>query len=160
MKSIMKKYLPVLMFPLMAWAQSVQPSDPFEAMLQMQREMDAAMARFHERMMLNSGFDDFMSSRSTLPKINLKAKDGKYILTMEIPGADEKSIDVHAHNHMVSVEAKREEVNDENTTGYYRHERRVSSYSRSVTVPEDADTGNMKVNYKNGILTVIMPKKK
>ena len=159
MRGIFKKFVPVLLLPIIAAAQGVQPADPFEAMLQMQREMDAVMARFHEQMMRDSAFGDFMSTRSTLPKTDLKEKGGKYILSMEIPGADRKSIDVHAKDRMVSVEASREELHDENSTTYYRHERSVSRYSRTVMVPEDADTGNMEVDYKNGILTVTMPKK-
>ncbi len=160
MRGILKKAVPVFLLPIIAMAQGVQPADPFEAMLQMQREMDAAMARFHEQMMRDSAFGDFMSTRSMLPKTDLKEEKGKYILSMEIPGVERKSIDVHAKDQMVSVEARREEVHDENSTTYYRHERRVSSYSRTVMVPDDADTGNMEVDYKNGVLTVTMPKKR
>jgi HSP20 family molecular chaperone IbpA len=150
--------LAIVAAPLLL-AQNLQ-NDPFEAMLQLQREMDAAMARFHEQMMRQNGFGDFMQMQSTLPPVDLKENDGKYILSMEIPGADEKSINIKTQNNFITVSAKREEVQDENDTNYYRHERRVSSFARSLSLPYDADLDHMKTAYKNGILTITMPKKK
>jgi HSP20 family protein len=159
MHAWMKSIAAALVAAPLLLAQNVQ-NDPFEAMLQLQREMDAAMARFHERMMKEEGFDRFMQMQSTQPAVDLKAKDDRYILTMEMPGTDEKSINIKTKDRLLSVTAQREEERDENTTGYYRHERRVSSFARSLSVPDDADLDHMKTTYKNGILTITMPKKK
>jgi HSP20 family protein len=160
MKRIVSFLAALVALPAVLAAQPADNDDPFTAMLQLQREMDAVMARFHDRMMREQGFGDFMPLHATMPKTDLRQKGDTYELTMEIPGADAKSIDIHAENGIVTVTAKREEVRDENESNYYRHERLVSSYARSVLVPADADTEHMKTEYKNGVLTIVMPKKK
>ncbi len=162
MKKKLLTMLAATTLPVMVFAQ--QPpavnDDPFAAMLQLQREMDAAMARFHEQMMKEAGFNDFMQLHASMPAVDLKDAGDHYEMKMNIPGASKKSIDIHAENRIVTVSAKQEEVQDVNESNYYRHERRVSSYMRSVLVPEDADTARMKTEYKNGVLTIIMPKRK
>ena len=161
MKTLIRGTLAALALPAMLAAQpSTVNEDPFTAMLQLQREMDAAMARFHEQMMKEAGFNDFMLLHASMPAVDLKDGGDHYEMKMNIPGASAKSIDIHTENHIVTVSAKQEEVQDVNESNYYHHERRVSSYMRSVLVPEDADTGRMKTEYKNGVLTIIMPKKK
>ncbi len=161
MKRRFKALLAAVTLPVMLSAQTPAYSDdPFEAMLQLQREMDAAMARFHERMMHEAGFGEFMRLHATMPKIDLVDRGERYELSMEIPGADAKSIDIHTQDNILTVTAKREEVVDENASSYYRHERRVSNYARSVLLPEDADAANLKSEYKNGVLTITIPKRK
>ncbi len=163
MKSI-KTILATAVLPLMLAAQSLssapQNDDPFAAMLQLQREMDAAMARFHERMMRNADFGDFMSLHAMMPRVDLVDKGDRYVLSMEIPGADKQSIDIHTENGILTVTAKREEVREDKNDTYVRHERSVSSYARSVMLPADADAEHLKSDYKNGVLTVTVPKKK
>ncbi len=160
MKKKITTALAAAALPIMLFAQQPAADDPFAAMLQLQREMDAAMARFHEQMMKEQGFNDFMQLHTTMPKVDLRSVGDHYELTMNIPGASEKGIDIHTENHIVTVSARQEEVKDVNESNYYRHERRVSDYIRSIQVPDDADTDHMKTEYKNGVLTITMPKRK
>jgi HSP20 family molecular chaperone IbpA len=155
----MNRYLFLLAAPIMLLAAQPQTNDPAEAMLQMQHEMDAAMVRFHEQMMEAQDSGHFISLNASMPKVDLASEGNRYELSMDIPGASEKSIDIHAKNHIVTVTARREKVLNEKKSKYYEHERLVSSYARSVSVPKDADTAHMKTKYKNGVLTITMPKK-
>jgi len=152
-----KKYLFLLAAPVMLLANQPKANDPFEAMQQMQREMDAAMAHFQEQVMNGQG--GFTRLNSDMSKVDLETKGDQYVLSMDIPGASEKSIEIRTEKHVVTVTAKREEVRDENASNHSWQERRVSSYISSVAVPKDAETDHMKTDYKNGVLTITMPKK-
>lgn len=158
MHAWMKSIAAALVAAPLLLAQNVQ-HDPFEAMLQLQREMDAAMARFHEQMMKEDGFNDFMQLHAAIPAVDLKQIGDHYELKMNIPGASEKGIDIQSDDHLITVSAKQEASKDVNESNYYRHERRVSSYMRSVRVPDDADMEHIETDYKNGVLTITIPKK-
>lgn len=152
----MKSRLFLLAVPIMLLAGQTQPNDPaMYTAQQLQREMNAAMQQFQERMTSMQGFGNGMN----VPKAELKTEGDHYSVSMEIPGASEKSIDIETKDHLLSVSAQREEVKDVNTSDYCSHERRISSFSRSFNLPDDADTVHLKSDYKNGVLTIIMPKK-
>jgi len=152
----MKKYLFLLAAPVMLLAEQPQSADPFEAMA---HEMDAVMARLQEQMRAAERSGNAVNLSAEMSNVDLKTKADHYELSMAIPDASEKSIDIRSRNHIVTVSAKREEVRDENTSDHYRQERRISSFVRSVALPEDAETDRMKTKYDNGILTITIPKK-
>jgi len=155
----MKKYLILLAAPIMLLAANApQATDPFEEMLLLQKKMDAEMARMHEQMMKAQASGNVISLDTGIPQVDLKTEGDHYELTMKVPGASGKSIDIHGANHIVTVTAEREEVRDVNESNVL-HERSISSYARSVSVPQDADTEHMKSAYKDGVLTITMPKK-
>jgi len=156
----MKKYLILLAAPIMLLAaDQPQTTDPFQEMLQLQQKMDAEMARMQEQMMKAQASGNVISLDTSLPQVDLKTEGDHYELTMKVPGTSGKSIDIHGANHIVTVTAEREEVRDVNESNVLRHERSISSYARSVSVPQDADTEHMKSAYKDGVLTITMPKK-
>jgi len=152
----MKRYLLLLAAPMLLLAGQPQENDPaMDAMAQMQREMNAAMQRFQAQMMRTGGF----GSVTPMPRADLKSEGDHYELSMEIPGASEKSIKIDTRDQVITVSAEREEVQDVNESDYVRHERRISSYARSFSLPEDADTEQMTTDYKDGVLVITIPKK-
>ena len=152
----MKKHLFLLVAPVMLLACQPQSADPFEAM---RHEMDVMMARIHEQMMITERSADVMGQNAAMSNADLQSKGDHYELSMDIPGASEKSIDIRSGNRVATVTAEREEVREGNTSDHYRQERRLSSYVSSVALPEDAETDRMKTEYKNGVLTITIPKK-
>ncbi len=155
----MKKYLFLLAAPVILLAAQPQTDDLFEEMMLMQQQMAVSMEHFREQVEKERERGHTLGLNAEISKVDLKREGDHYKLTMPLPGAFEKGINIRSANHILTVSAEREEVRDVNESNGYRYERSVSSYARSISVPKDADTEHMKSSYENGVLTITMPKK-
>jgi HSP20 family protein len=78
---------------------------------------------------------------------------------MELPGYDEKNIDVHVDGCKLTIASKEEEKKDEETGKYILREIRRHSFSRSFMLPENTDPEGVNATFKNGILTLNIRKR-
>ncbi len=120
---------------------------------------------------MDSFFNDFRGLRSapasyTLPKsfgfpsIDLKETENAYIMEAELPGYDEKNIQVHVDNKRLTIESAAEEEKEEKSEGKYLiKERRSHSFSRVFQLPESADSDAVRAVFKNGVLTLDIKKR-
>jgi len=97
------------------------------------------------------------------PRADIAATDKEYLISVELPGIEEKDIEVEVHEDVLSIKAQREneskeESNDEKKN-YYRVERHYGKFQRMLHLPEDADAENITANYKNGVLDVKVARK-
>jgi HSP20 family protein len=111
-------------------------------------------------------FDDFfndfpmMNSRENwLPAVDILEKDGEMILRCEIPGMSEKDIDLKLEGNVLTLKGEKKLDHEEGRDNYHRVESFYGTFSRSFTLPETVDTGKIKADYKNGVLTVTIPQK-
>ena len=81
-----------------------------------------------------------------------------YEITAELPGLDEKNIEVKLANGVLSIKGEKREEKEEKQKDYYRRERSFGSFERSFQVPEGIDTDKIAASFKNGILSVTLPK--
>lgn len=95
-----------------------------------------------------------------LPAIDVCEKDDRIEIKAELPGMDEKDIDVELTDRMlvISGEKKEEHEEGEKEGNYYVSERRYGSFKRSVAVPDGIDHGKVDATFKNGVLTVVLKK--
>ncbi|MCL2478935.1 MAG: Hsp20/alpha crystallin family protein [Treponema sp.] len=114
-----------------------------------------------------TGFDRYMDSLfgdsflspadrifNRLPAVDIRETEKSYILEADLPGFDEKDIDIHLDNNTLTIESKKEEEEKEDKDGYMVQERRLASFSRSFNLPEIADKDSIAASYKNGVLSV------
>jgi len=99
-----------------------------------------------------------------LPAVDIRETENSYVLDMDLPGYDEKNIEVHVDGSSLTIAAKDEEARDvkkdEETQGtYLLRERRVRSFSRSFKLPENADPESVSAAFKNGILNLQIKKR-
>ena len=98
-----------------------------------------------------------------IPRVDISGTDKEYLVSVELPGIEEKNIDLEVQGDALSIKAQREHGSkDENTDekkGYYRIERHYGMFQRILQLPEDADTENIKANYKNGVLHISVARK-
>lgn len=134
--------------------------NPFEEMQKMQQEMDKIFDRFHKKMMSEDSFSKFTSTFPTTPAIDLKDMGKKYQLKADIPGSDENEINITTKDGMLKIEAKTSKAKEEKKRDFLKQERYVGSYMRMLSLPDDADTEQLKSDYKNGVLEIIIPKKR
>jgi HSP20 family protein len=76
----------------------------------------------------------------------------------EMPGLDEKNIEVNVANSVLTVKGQKEEEKVEKKEDFRLRERRFGSFARSVRIP-DADADRIEASFKNGVLKVTLPKK-
>ena len=77
---------------------------------------------------------------------------------MDIPGMEAKDIDIQVNANVLTVSGERKEEREEKGKTYHRVERRVGAFSRSVTLPCPVKEDAVDAQYKNGILTIKLPK--
>ena len=89
-----------------------------------------------------------------LPAVDVRETDKSYLLEADLPGFDENDIEIHLDNNTLTIESKKTEEKKEEKTNYMVQERRLSSFSRSFSLPENADRESISAKFKNGVLSV------
>jgi HSP20 family protein len=92
------------------------------------------------------------------PAMDLVEKDKEYEITAELPGIDEKDVEIKVANHTLTIKGEKTEEKEEKEKDYYLSERRFGSFHRSFQVPEGVDTDKIEANFAKGVLTVKLPK--
>lgn len=93
------------------------------------------------------------------PAVDIVEKDKTYEIRAEVPGMDENNIEVKLTNGDLTIKGEKQEEREEKKKDYYVHERSFGSFERSFAVPEGVDTDKIEASFKNGVLTVTLPKK-
>ena len=92
------------------------------------------------------------------PAVDIAETDKAYEITAELPGIDQKNIEVNVANGGITIKAEKKEETEEKKKDYYVSERRYGSFQRSFSVPEGIDGEKIEAMFKNGVLTVTLPK--
>jgi HSP20 family protein len=93
------------------------------------------------------------------PAVDITESEKAYEITAELPGMDEKNIEVKVANGNLTIKSEKQEEKEDKKKDYYLHERHFGSFERSFDVPEGVDAEKIEANFKKGVLTVTLPKK-
>ena len=93
-----------------------------------------------------------------VPAVDVAENEKHYELTAELPGINEKDIDLKVSNGILTISGDKEEKKEESDKGYYLSERNYGSFQRSFQVPDGVDVDKIDATFKNGVLTVTLPK--
>ena len=94
------------------------------------------------------------------PAVDLQETDNAYIVRSDLPGLEKNKINLTVKNNVLTIEGVRQtssETGDQNK-GYYAQERSYGSFSRSLSLPGPVDESKIAAEYKNGVLTITLPK--
>ncbi len=130
---------------------------PYEEMQTIQNEMEQVFNKSLSRFRINTP----LGNVSKTPEVDLQEKRDRYVVTVNTPGADESSIAVKLENQTLHISVKTEHTKDESAdkNGQYKYrERFVGEFQRALTLPGPADAAKMKTEYRNGVLTITIPK--
>jgi HSP20 family protein len=97
-------------------------------------------------------------SFSGVPAIDIAEKDGSYEITAELPGMEEKDIDVQFSDGTLVIKGEKKEEREEKKKDYHLSERHFGSFRRSFRVPEGVDADRIAAEFRNGVLTLTLPK--
>lgn len=105
--------------------------------------------------------DRLNEEKALLPSIDVTSDASAYTLTAEIPGVGGEDVKLEVKDGVLilSGEKKSTQVKDEEKTRYHVSERRWGSFTREMTLPEDADVNAISAQHKDGVLTITIPRK-
>jgi HSP20 family protein len=93
------------------------------------------------------------------PAVDIYETENDLVLKADLPEVAEKDIDIRVENNMLTIRGERKFEESVKEDNYLRVERAYGSFSRSFSLPNTVDTESIKANYKNGVLTVELPKR-
>lgn len=99
------------------------------------------------------------SSYYRTPAVDVRETEDGYVVEADLPGFDEKNVEVHVEGRTLTIESKKEEKEEKDEGRYVLRERRSSSFSRAFTLPEDADAESIAASFKNGVLALSVKKR-
>lgn len=122
----------------------------------------------HLRQEINRIFDDFtrglwlepfsIKSEAFSPRVDVTETEKEIKVTAELPGMDDKDIDVSLTKDTLTIKGEKKEEKEDKGKDYYRAERSYGSFSRTIALPAEIDADKVKADFKKGVLTVTMPK--
>jgi HSP20 family protein len=108
--------------------------------------------------------DDFFQTlpqrNTTLPAVNIMEDDKRFSLDLAVPGIDKKDLKIEINEDVITISSEHKDEKEESGDNYKRREFSYSSFCRSFYLPENVNKDKIEANYKDGILTVTLPKEK
>jgi HSP20 family protein len=99
------------------------------------------------------------NNRPWAPSVDIYETENELVLKADLPDVDQKDIDVRVENQTLSISGERKFEKEDTGKGYHRMERNYGHFTRSFAVPNSFDTEKIAASYKNGVLSVTLPKK-
>jgi len=110
--------------------------------------------------MLSSHLDGNSFGQIGYPHLNMNEDSEKYTLKFELPGMDKSEVKLSLEQDMtLTIEGEKRRESKENNSTFVREEISYGKFKRVLRLPQDADPDKMTTKYKDGILTVVIPKK-
>ncbi|HUR36378.1 MAG TPA: Hsp20/alpha crystallin family protein [Terriglobales bacterium] len=128
--------------------------DPFREMTNLQSTLN----RILNQETSQSG-DDLMTSGTFIPPVDIYEDEHSFKLHVEVPGLNEKDIDIRLENNTLTLRGERKFETEQKEENFRRVERRYGSFMRSFTLPNTVDAENVSAQYVNGVLNIQLAKK-
>jgi HSP20 family protein len=129
--------------------------DPFRELQDMSQRLNQIFTR---------PFDGLGSGRQLLtvaewsPAVDVSETDGEYVIKAELPEVKKEDVKVTMEDGVLTLEGERKQEKEEKGKRYHRIERSYGSFMRSFELPDNVDTSKAKAEYKDGMLTLSLPK--
>jgi HSP20 family protein len=125
--------------------------DPFRDLFTMQD-------RFN-RLFQDMGREESITTAAFIPPVDIYEDEQSIVLKMEVPGVEEKDIDIRLENNVLMVRGERKFEQEEKEENFHRVERRYGSFTRQFTLPNTVDTDNVQADLHNGVLRLRLAKR-
>lgn len=127
--------------------------DPFRELTQMQDRINRIFGDVYRR-----GDDDLFMRGDWVPPVDIYENDQhEIVIKAELPGMSKEEIDLRLENNTLTIRGERRRETESKEDQYHRVERAYGAFSRSFTLPSSVDSGKVKADYKDGVLTVTLP---
>jgi HSP20 family protein len=129
--------------------------DPFREFNTLQNQMN----RLFQESFGGQGREEALTTSVFAPAVDVYEDEHNITLKIEVPGIDEKDIDIRVENNNLTVHGERKFEKDEKEENYRRVERQYGSFTRSFTLPPTVDSENIQADYDKGVLKIRLAKK-
>jgi HSP20 family protein len=97
--------------------------------------------------------------RPWTPAVDIFETENELVLKADVPDVDMKDIDIRMENGTLALKGERKFENEKKDKGFHRVERSYGTFARYFTLPDTVQTDKVHADYKNGVLTITLPKK-
>ena len=129
--------------------------DPFREFSTLQDRMN----RLFRESYGPEGHEESLISTRFAPPVDVYEDEHTVTLKIEVPGIDEKDVDVRVENNVLTVHGERKVEKEEKEENFRRIERQYGSFTRTFTLPSTVDAERIQADYDKGILKIVLPKK-
>jgi HSP20 family protein len=129
--------------------------EPFREFATLQDRMNRLFRESYN----DAGAEQSLTSSSFAPAVDVYEDEHQVTLKIEVPGIDEKDIDVRVENNTLTVQGERKIEREEKEENYRRVERQYGSFTRTFTLPQTVESEKVSATYDKGILKISLPKK-
>jgi HSP20 family protein len=135
--------------------------EPFRDLATMQDRMNRMnrMNRLFREAYSPEEPEEALTTTSFAPPVDIYEDEHNITLKLEVPGIDEKDIDVRVENSTLAVHGERKIEKEEKEENFRRVERQYGSFTRSFTLPSSVDPGQVTAHYDKGVLKINLAKK-
>ena len=127
--------------------------DPYQELV----EFSSGFRTFQDA--VNRMLSEPRSQRPWTPAVDILETENALILKADLPDVDMKDITVEIENGTLTLKGERKFEKDDQTQGYHRIERSYGSFVRYFSLPDTVEADKVQADYKNGVLSVTLPKK-
>lgn len=121
------------------------------------REMDRLFEGVFDR--FNALLPDVAGGTLLKPSIDIKEGSKAYKVTVEVPGVDEKDVKLELCDGVLTISGEKKHEKEEGDENWHRVERSYGSFQRVLTLPDDVNQESIEAKFKNGVLTITVPRK-
>jgi len=129
--------------------------DPFRDLVTLREKMN----RLFEDVATGRGQEKEYISSTWNPAVDIYESENQLVLKAEIPGVDEKDVEIKIEDNTLSIKGERKFEKETKEENYHRIERSYGSFYRSFTLPNYVDQDKIHAEHENGVLKITMPKR-
>jgi len=129
---------------------NTDPWDPFEALTDLQNEMNRA---FNRSLTHHDGWP-----KTAYPNIEVKEETDQYVLHADLPGMRKEDFSIAVEGNRLTLKGERKQEKESREKGYYYSERIYGSFQRLLEFPSEIQADKIKASYKEGVLEILLPK--
>ncbi|MDD2599839.1 MAG: Hsp20/alpha crystallin family protein [Kiritimatiellae bacterium] len=140
---------------------SLDDWNPFKEMHSMHDRINQMFGNAYNRFQKSDDFGSFFGTHTFSPSVNIEDKGDRYLVTVDLPGAEESQLDINLDGQELTISGSVEsEIRDEEDGKMLRQERRSGKFSRTIMLPGSVQADKMTTKNKKGILYIEIPKAK
>lgn len=129
--------------------------DPFRELEDMTERLNRMFARSSTR---TAGGKEHLTVADWIPTVDISETDQEYLIKAELPEVKKEDVKVTVEDGVLTIQGERHQEQEDKNRKYHRVERSYGTFMRSFTLPESVDEAGVKAEYKDGVLSLHLPK--